>query len=56
MFEFFALVRDFYVDIFDLFNNTVFMIDNNPVSLGAMIFVPLVIGMVVSIFWKGAKS
>lgn len=54
--DFFILVRDFYVNLFSLLNNTVFDINGYNVSLGAIIFVMLVVSMVVSVFWKGARA
>lgn len=53
---FFVLMSNFYSSIFDLFSNTVFEIEGTKVSLGALIFVPLVIGLVISVFWKGSRT
>lgn len=56
MSDFFILIRDFYVDIFDLFDKYSFTIGNYEVNYLSMIFVFIVIGFVVSIFWRGAKA
>lgn len=53
---FFVLMSDFYTSIFNLFSNTVFEIEGTKVSLAALIFVPMVVGMVVTIFWKGSRT
>lgn len=54
--DFFILISDFWSSIFNLFTNTVFEIEGTNVSLAALIFVPLVIGLVISIFWKGSRT
>ena len=54
--DFFVMVYNFYTSIFNLFSNTVFEIEGTRVSLAALIFVPLVIGLVISVFWKGSRT
>ena len=54
--DFFILMSDFYASIFNLFSQTVFEIEGTRVSLAALIFVPLVVGLVVSVFWKGSRT
>lgn len=54
--DFFILMSDFYAAIFNLFSQTVFEIEGTRVSLASLIFVPLVVGLVVSVFWKGSRT
>ena len=59
MFDFIFLVWDFYSDIFGLLNNTYIRYGwyaDDVVSLGSVLFSALVIGFVVSLFWKGARA
>ena len=57
--DFISLIWELYSDIFGLLSNTVIRYGsgvNDVVSLGSILFSALVIGFVVSLFWKGAKS
>ena len=59
MLDFVFLVSRFFVNIFGLLGDTLLPFGtgfNDTVSLGGILFVCLVLGFVVSIFWKGAKS
>lgn len=56
MLGFFELIKDFFVSIFALFDSYTFTVGNFEVSYFALVFALLVIGMVVSIFWRGAKT
>lgn len=50
----------FFVDVFrrvvDLLNDTTFELYSYDVSLGSVLMAFLVIGIVISVFWKGAKA
>lgn len=59
MIDFFYLIGDFFLNIFKLLNGTI--IDggdtyNMTTSLGGLLFVCIVLGFAVNIFWKGARS
>lgn len=56
MYEFILLIRDFMMDLIGLLNAVSFSIGNTSVSYGGLIFAFLVVGIVVSVFWKGAKT
>lgn len=59
MVGFFDLIWNFYTGIFNIFNSTIIRYGNSPddtVSLGSILFSAIVIGFVVSLFWKGAKA
>lgn len=53
---FFVLISDFYKDIIGLFNSTQLDGGAYQITLGSILFCCLVIGLVVSVFWKGAKA
>ena len=59
MIDFFHILSNFYFDIIRLLNGAV--ISGGPgnnmyTSLGGLIFVCLVLGFAVNIFWKGARA
>lgn len=56
MLEFFDLVAKFWSDIWTLFDNVIFYILDLPVSLGGILICLLIFGLVLSVFWKGAKT
>lgn len=56
MLDFFTLIRDFWVSIIAVFDSRPLQIGNYSVSLFAIIFSFIVIGLVVSVFWRGARS
>lgn len=60
MFRFFSMIADLWQGIIRVFDEhpLVFEINNftYEVSLFALIFAFLVIGFVISYFWKGAKA
>lgn len=56
MLEFFNIVREFYSQILSLFGKTVIRVGSIQTSLGGIIFACVVIGFIVSIYWKGAKT
>lgn len=57
MYEFFRILAAFFRSIFSVLNTTFIpLYPFTDVSLGSILFVCLVIGFTVSIFWKGAKS
>lgn len=59
MMDFIYLIGDLYNGIFNKLNDAVFRFgsgNNDIVSIGSVLFASIVIGFVVSIFWRGAKS
>lgn len=52
----FLLLRDLFVALIGQLNSISFKIGNISVSYGGLIFAFLVVGIVVSVFWKGAKT
>ena len=59
MIDFFRLIGEFFSDIFRLLNGTIITGgDSNHMttSLGGLLFVCIVLGFAVNIFWKGARS
>lgn len=56
MAEFVFLIRDFYSSILSLFGRTVLNIGGIQTSLGGIIFACVVVGFVVNLYWKGAKT
>lgn len=54
--NFFTMIADFWLSIIAVFDNHPFTIGEYEVSYFAIIFAFLVIGFVVSLFWKGARS
>lgn len=56
MMEFFNLLGKFWKDIIAAFDNHPLQIGNYSVSLFAVIFAFLVISIVASVFWKGARA
>lgn len=55
MLEFFTLLRNYMLAIIAEIDKHPLQIGNFRVSLFALIFAFLVISIVVSVFWKGAK-
>lgn len=59
MTEFIWKIWDLYTGIFNELNNAFFRFGNGAndvTSVGSVLFASLVIGFVVSLFWKGAKA
>lgn len=59
MMDFIYLLGDLYNGIFNKLNEAVFRFgsgSNDIVSIGSILFASIVIGFVVSIFWRGAKA
>lgn len=56
MLEFFNMIRDFWSDILGRLNGVQISIGSIRVPFGGLIFAFLVVGIVVSVFWKGAKT
>lgn len=56
MFDFVILVKNFWQSIIDLFADHPLEFAGYKVSYFSLIFAFLVIGFVVSYFWKGAKT
>lgn len=54
--EFFRLIFDMFTKLFNVLNSIVFVINGLRVSFGAMIFAFLVLGLVITVFWKGART
>lgn len=56
MFEFFVLIKNFWLSVFALFDKYPLNIAGYKVSYLSLIFAFLVIGFAISYFWKGAKT
>lgn len=59
MMDFMWLLSDLYNGIFNKLNTSLFRFgsgENDVVSIGSVLFASVVIGFVVSLFWKGAKA
>ena len=56
IFNFFVMVKDFYVGIFAALDIAVLNVSGIQVTYGSILFVVLVVGMVISVFWRGAKT
>ena len=59
MIDFFRMIGEFFTNIFRLFNGTIITGgdgSNMTTSLGGLLFVCIVLGFAVNIFWKGARS
>lgn len=59
MIAFFRLLGEFFTNIFRLLNGTIITGgdgSNMTTSLGGLLFVCIVLGFAVNIFWKGARS
>lgn len=56
MSEFISLIQNFYSSILQLFGRTVLNIGVIQTSLGGIIFACVVVGFVVNLYWKGAKT
>lgn len=54
--QFFQMIADFWGGIIAQFDQRPLQIGNYSVSVTALIFAFIVIGFVVSLFWKGARS
>ena len=59
MMDFIWLLVDLFNGIFNKLNTALFRYgsgENDVVSIGSVLFASVVIGFVVSLFWKGAKA
>ena len=54
--EFFVMIRDLWVDIFATLEAVQFEINGMIVSLPALLFAFMVTGLVIAVFWKGART
>lgn len=57
--DFVWLITDFYQGIFNKLQNAIILTGygfNDVTSIGTILFACIVIGFVVSLFWKGAKA
>lgn len=52
----FLLIFRFWQSLFNLLNGAVFDIGGFEVSLGGLIIAFLILGMVISVFWKGGQA
>ena len=55
---FLSMIIDFFSSIIDLLSNAVIVYDSsgNFTTVGDILFAAIIIGFVVSLFWKGAKA
>lgn len=56
MLEVIRLLSSFWGRILDILNNAYIPYGDVRVSIGGLIFAFLVVGMVITIFWKGSRS
>lgn len=56
MLDFIILIRDFWVDLIDLLNSIEIQLGNITVPFGGLIFSFLFVGIVITVFWRGAKT
>lgn len=56
MLDFIKLIRDFWVDLIGLLNSIQIPLGNINVPFGGLIFAFLIVGIVVTVFWKGSKT
>ena len=56
MTDFFTLLFGFFGDLIDALDSAVFEFFGANVSLAAVIFALLALGLIISIFWKGAQT
>lgn len=56
MLEFFTLIKNLIISIIDEFAKHPISVGGYKVSFFALVFSFLVIGFVISYFWKGAKT
>lgn len=56
MYDFFVLIANFWQSIINLFDEYKFGIGPYSVSYFSIVFAFLAISLVISVFWKGAKS
>lgn len=54
--KFFVMIRDLWIDIFSTLEAVQFEINGMIVSLPALLFAFMVTGIVISVFWKGART
>lgn len=54
--QFFQMIADLWAGIIAQFDQRPLQIGNYSVSVTALIFAFIVIGFVVSLFWKGART
>ena len=50
------LFVSFFSQLFDFLSSMTFSVYGIPVNYGAVLFAVIVIGFVVSVYWKGARS
>ena len=56
IFSIFVAFKDLIAGYLGLLNNIVFNISGFSVSYGGIVFAVLVVGLVISVFWRGAKT
>lgn len=56
MYDFFELLRDFYGDIFSALDYHIFLFDGMPVTLYDILLGFIIVAIVISVFWKGARA
>lgn len=54
--DFIVMIRDFWVAIFDTLGSVSFEVNGIIVNLSALLFAFMVTGIVISVFWKGART
>lgn len=54
--RFFEMFAGFWGDIIDVFSNVTFTINKVNVNLAGLLFAPLVVGLAITIFWRGSKT
>ena len=56
IFDAFVAFKQLIEGYLGLLNNIVFNISGFSVSYGGIVFAVLVVGLVISVFWRGAKT
>ena len=56
MSNFFVLLVNFWKSLFGLLDKVVFEINGVDISLGTLVVSFLLVGLVISVFWKGART
>lgn len=56
MAQFFQMIANFWISLFDLMEHYKFSIGNFQVSYFSLVFAGLSICIVISVFWRGAKA
>lgn len=54
--DIFLTIYEFYAGIWDLFNRTVLPVAGDVVTLGGLLFAMIVVSLIISVFWKGART